>query len=149
MQMADAGDHGTTHKAPRQRVVAPAHCEGLPRHDVGPDRRRADRALRPRPRKPRPSPGWRVAFDPPGLGHYELDVCDAVFTVALLVWWGVTGVHPYMIPGADYERNELEDRRVPFDGPVPLGKLLERALVADRDTRGGVITEWVSLIPTS
>ena len=77
----------------------------------------------------------RVAFDPPGMGHYILDVCDGVFTVALLVWWALTGVQPYVIDSTDHERNELEDRRIPFDGPLPLGKLLERALVADRDAR--------------
>ncbi len=27
-----------------------------------------------------------------------------------------TGVQPYVIQGADYEPNLLEDRRIPFDG---------------------------------
>jgi hypothetical protein len=79
-----------------------------------------------------------LSFDPPPWGPNEFDQPDAVFIVALLIWWALTGIHPYVIPGTDTERNELDDRRLPFDGPAPLGDLLERALVADRATRIGL-----------
>lgn len=72
-----------------------------------------------------------MSFDPPTPGPYEIERRDAVFTVALLLWWVVTGVHPYVIPGTSTDRNEYEDNRLPFDGAAPLGHVLERALVAD------------------
>ena len=60
---------------------------------------------------------------------------DAVFTVALLVWWAVAGAQPYVIAGTDPEANAFHDRRVPFDGPPALGAILDRGLVADPDGR--------------
>jgi len=56
---------------------------------------------------------------------------DALFVVALLIWYAVTGIHPYVIPDTNMRSNQWEDKRLPFDGPQPLGQLLERALVAD------------------
>ena len=76
-----------------------------------------------------------ISFDPPAPGPYEIERRDAVFTVALLLWWVVTGVHPYVIRGTDTDRNEWEDHRLPFDGAAPLGHVLERALVADPAAR--------------
>ena len=72
-----------------------------------------------------------ISFDPPTLGPYEIERHDAVFTVALLIWWSVTGIDPYAIPGDSVENNAFYDRRLPFDGPPSLGSVLERALVSD------------------
>ena len=72
-----------------------------------------------------------LSFDPPTLGPWEIDRHDAVFTVALLIWWSVTGVHAYAVPGDSVENNAFFDRRLPFDGPPSLGNVLERALVSD------------------
>ena len=58
-----------------------------------------------------------------------------MFTLALVVWWAITGAHPYIIPGTSTDKNLFEDRRIPFDGPRPLGALLEAALVAEVEHR--------------
>lgn len=76
-----------------------------------------------------------LSFDPPALGPYEIEKRDAVFTIGLLVWWAATGIHPYVVRGTDTMQNQLDDRRLPFDGAPELGQLLERALVADPDAR--------------
>lgn len=79
-----------------------------------------------------------VSFDPPGYWGSVMESGDAVFTVGLLVWWGVCGVQPYYAAGTDPERNEFEDRRALFTGPEALGALLSRALLADRQNRLGL-----------
>lgn len=76
-----------------------------------------------------------ISFDPPGYRSSAMEAHDAVFTVALLVWWAVCAVQPYYLPGTDYERNEFEDRRALFPGPEALGAILARALVCDRRNR--------------
>jgi hypothetical protein len=83
--------------------------------------------------------GYRnISFDPPGYSGSLMGARDAVFTVALLVWWAVAGAQPYDIAGTDPEANAFEDRRVPFDGSPALGAILDRALVADPDRRIGL-----------
>lgn len=72
-----------------------------------------------------------IVFQPPGYGGSVMEARDAVFTVALLVWWAVCGVQPYYQLGSDYERNELEERRGPFAGPEALEGVLARALRGD------------------
>ena len=79
-----------------------------------------------------------LSFDPPTPGPYEITSHDAVFTVALLIWWSATHVHPYEVSGTDTERNQCEDRRIPFAGDAKLGAILERALVADPAVRPDV-----------
>ena len=79
-----------------------------------------------------------ISFDPPGYSGSLMGVRDAVFTVALLVWWAVAGAQPYVIAGTDPESNAFNDRRVPFGGPPALGAILDRALVADPDKRIGL-----------
>jgi hypothetical protein len=76
-----------------------------------------------------------LTFDPPSLDTYELDSHDGLFTIALLIWYAVTGRHPYEISGTDIENNECHDIRIPFEGPPALGTTLERALLADRRSR--------------
>lgn len=76
-----------------------------------------------------------LSFDPPTPGRYQFTSNDAVFTVALLIWWSATHVQPYEKAGTDTERNQCEDRRVPFAGDAKLGAVLERALVADPGAR--------------
>jgi hypothetical protein len=76
-----------------------------------------------------------LSFDPPTLGPAHITRHDAVFTVALLIWWSATHVHPYVIRGTDTEQNQLEDRRLPFTGDVRLGAVLERGLIADLSSR--------------
>jgi hypothetical protein len=76
--------------------------------------------------------GYRnISFTPPGYTGGLMGVREAVFTIALLVWWAVAGVQPYVIAGTDAEANAFNDRRVSFDGPPALGAILERALVGD------------------
>ena len=83
--------------------------------------------------------GYRnITFAPPGYSGSLMEPRDAVFTVALLVWWAVAGAQPYVIAGTDPEVNAFNDRRVPFDGPPALGTILDRALVADPDRRIGL-----------
>jgi hypothetical protein len=79
-----------------------------------------------------------ISFAPPGYSGSLMGPRDAVFTVALLVWWAVAGAQPYVIAGTDAEANAFNDRRVPFDGPAVLGAILDRALVADPDRRIGL-----------
>jgi hypothetical protein len=83
--------------------------------------------------------GYRnISFAPAGYSGSLMEVRDAVFTVALLVWWAVAGAQPYDIAGTDPESNAFNDRRVPFDGSAELGAILDRALVADPDKRIGL-----------
>lgn len=80
--------------------------------------------------------GYRnISFDPPGYRGSLMEARDAVFTIALLVWWAVAGVQPYIIAGTDPEANAFDDRRLPFDGPPALGVILDRALVGDPTKR--------------
>lgn len=80
--------------------------------------------------------GYRnISFSPPGYSGSLMEPRDAVFTVALLVWWAVAGAQPYVIAGTDAESNAFNDRRLPFDGPPAMGAILDRALVADPDRR--------------
>ncbi len=76
-----------------------------------------------------------LSFDPPTPGRYQFTSHDAVFTVALLIWWSATHVQPYEKAGTDTEQNQFEDRRAPFAGDPELGAVLERALVADPGAR--------------
>jgi hypothetical protein len=77
----------------------------------------------------------RVSFDPPAPSAFELSPSDGLFTVAMILWFASTGVHPYAIAGTSVEDNVWEDRRVEFVGPEPLGDVLRAALVADPDAR--------------
>jgi hypothetical protein len=83
--------------------------------------------------------GYRnISFAPSGYSGSLMEVRDAVFTVALLVWWAVAGAQPYVIAGTDPEANAFNDRRVPFDGSAALGAILDQVLVADPDRRIGL-----------
>ena len=76
-------------------------------------------------------------FDPP---YEELSPAphDALFTVALLVWYAVTGIHPFDVPGSSTDSNIWAGNRHPYDGPAALGPILDRALVAERTERCSV-----------
>ena len=54
---------------------------------------------------------------PPGYSGSLMGPRDAVFTVALLVWWAVAGATPMTSPARTPKRTLFHDRRVPFDGP--------------------------------
>lgn len=74
------------------------------------------------------------SFDPPSMDS-QPSPHDALFTLALIVWYAVTGNHPYDIPQTNMDRNLWEDKRLSFDGPEALGHVLESALVADPASR--------------
>jgi hypothetical protein len=81
------------------------------------------------------SPYPRLSFDPPAASTFEFSVSDALFTVAMILWYAFTGTHPYLTPGTDLERNIWTDHRVPFVGPQVLGDVLESSLIAEPDSR--------------
>lgn len=77
-------------------------------------------------------------YRPPS-GDWDPSPHDALFVVALLIWYAVTGIHPYVIPNSDMRVNQWHDTRLPFEGPAALGELLERALIADLALRISVV----------
>jgi hypothetical protein len=81
------------------------------------------------------SPYPRLGFDPPADSIFQFSMSDALFTVAMILWYVSTGAHPYRIPGTDLDQNVWTDRRVPFVGPQALGATLESALIAEPGNR--------------
>lgn len=79
-----------------------------------------------------------ISFDPPGYWGSLMYPSDAVFTVALLVWWAVAGVQPYYIAGTDPEANAFDDRRIAFDGSPALAGILGGALQGEPTKRVGL-----------
>jgi hypothetical protein len=76
-----------------------------------------------------------LEFDPPCLGVFQIILHDALFTVAMILWYAMTGQHPYVIPKTDTCDNEYYDKRIAFEGPKPIGAILESALVSDPASR--------------
>ena len=69
----------------------------------------------------------------------ELTIDDAGFIVAQVLWFALLREHPYKVPGAlDETQNIWTDTRRPFTGPPELGRILEAVLVADPSRRLGV-----------
>ena len=76
-------------------------------------------------------------YDPPA-ANTTIDIAldDALFTVAMILWFALLGEHPYKLPDRpSIDDNIWEDRRRPFTGPPELGRLFDRVLVADIDKR--------------
>jgi hypothetical protein len=77
----------------------------------------------------------RLSFDPPAASVFEFTVSDALFTIAMILWYAFTGAHPYLVPGTELSQNIWADRRVPFVGSKALGDILESALIAEPGNR--------------
>ncbi|HWO21167.1 MAG TPA: hypothetical protein VNO30_20505 [Kofleriaceae bacterium] len=75
-------------------------------------------------------------FDPPTLSAFDRGVDEIVYTVALLIWFGLLREHAFI---CGTQRNDFDnmcnDVRAPFTGPPELGRLLEAVLVADVEQR--------------
>ena len=76
-------------------------------------------------------------YDPP-TPNWVMDVApdDALFTVALLIWFALLGEHAYDLPEhPDIHNNIWEDVRRPVTGPPELGRILEAVLMSDFEKR--------------
>ncbi len=76
--------------------------------------------------------GWlEDTFDPPTPSMFDRDIDEIVYTVALLLWFGLLREHAFR---GDPD-NMWRDVRAPFTGPPELGRLLEAVLVSDVEKR--------------
>lgn len=84
-----------------------------------------------------PGHGWLEAtFDSPTPGIFERDAHELVYTVALLLWFGLLREHAFIFgKHIDDLDNRFRDIRAPFTGPPELGRLLEAVLVSDVERR--------------
>jgi hypothetical protein len=84
-----------------------------------------------------PGEGWlEASFDPPTPSMYDRDIDEVVYTVALLLWFGLLREHAFIFgTNRDEYDNMWRDVRAPFSGPPELGRLLEAVLVSDVEKR--------------
>ena len=73
----------------------------------------------------------------PSCDTVDLVAGDALFIVALVLWFAIDAMHPYHVPvdSGQTHHNMWNDKRRPFLGPREFGRLLEAVLVADIDKR--------------
>ncbi len=76
-------------------------------------------------------PRLEATFDPPTLSLFDRDPDEVVYTVALLLWFGLLREHAFR---GDHNKMS-SDVRLPFTGPPELGRLLEAVLVSDVEKR--------------
>jgi hypothetical protein len=81
--------------------------------------------------------GWLEAtFDPPTQSAFDRGADEIVYTVALLLWFGLLREHAFIFgTNRDEYDNMWRDVRAPFTGPPELGRLLEAVLVSDVEKR--------------
>ncbi len=79
---------------------------------------------------------YDVTFDPPTPSMFDRGAGELVYTVALLLWFGLLGEHAFVFgKNRDARDNMWRDVRAPFTGPPELGRLLEAVLVSDVEKR--------------